>query len=483
MLVMLLPFVLGITLYESYALPLIAVLSTLLISGLGAWLLLPRKVAWCYASVAILLFGYIMAELRAPRPSLDYDTTVEMTLSIESPPSARDGYRIANGRIIEWWDGTRSHRANDRVVLWLRSASVDYGDEVTINGRLTERISRHASYDRLQHRRGKVGGVSISDRNIICYHHTSPSQSLQQRAITRLGQYTTDTISHAVVEAMVTGSRRNMPQSLREAYSRTGLSHLMAVSGLHLGIVTMVIGTLLVPLRFIHRGHRIANLLTIVATWLFAAMSGFSPSVIRAALMLSLLQISLFTSSRYSSLNSLAVAAFLMLVYRPDFLYDISFELSVLAVAGIVLWAVPVMRSMGGYGWLSRTTIITLSIGIAATLWTLPLVSHTFGNLPIASVILTPAVMLFSYLIVAFGIFTLILPTPLSVYCLNVAEWAAEMQNSIVEYSASLPFASIDYTMTEGDMWLCYSIYVTITLLTWSINRKKVVTLSYANTP
>lgn len=271
MLVMLLPFVLGITLYESYALPLIAVLSMLLISGLGAWLLLPRKIAWCYASVAILLFGYIMAELRAPRPSLDYDTTVEMTLSIESPPSARDSYRIANGRIIEWWDGTRSHRANDRVVLWLRSASVDYGDEVTINGLLTERISRHASYDRLQHRRGKVGGVSISDRNIICYHHTSPSQSLQQRAITRLGQHTTDTVSHAVVEAMVTGSRRNMPQSLREAYSRTGLSHLMAVSGLHLGIVTMVIGTLLVPLRFIHRGHRIANLLTIIATWLFAA--------------------------------------------------------------------------------------------------------------------------------------------------------------------------------------------------------------------
>lgn len=483
MLVMLLPFTLGIVLYESYVIPLVAVLVALFVASLCAWLFLDRRVSWCYAALATLLLGYTMAELRAPRPSLAYDTPMQLSLRVESQPVAREGYRMAEGRITGWSDGTRDHSADDKVVLWIRSDSIAYGHEVTIYGHLTERISRHASYDRLQHRRGRVGGVGISDRNIISYHPIALTPSLQQRALDRLGRHTVDSVAHAVVEAMVAGSRRNMPASLSAAYSQTGLAHLMAVSGLHLGIVAMVVVTLLLPLRFIHRGHRVANLLTVVAIWLFAAMSGMSPSVVRAALMFSLLQVSLFSSSRYSSLNALAVASFFMLVYRPDYLYDISFELSVLAVAGIVLWAVPVMRSVGGLRWLPRTMITTLAIGAAATLWTLPLVSHTFGNLPIASVVLTPMVMLFSYLVVAFGILSLILPVSLAAYSMSVAEWAAGVQNSVVSYSAALPYVALDYTVTEGVMWLCYALYIAITLVAWSVNRKKMVTLSYVNTP
>ena len=479
MLLVLIPFALGIVLYEYYALPLTVVLATLAITSICAWLLLPHRVAWGYIALALVIFGYAIAELRAPRPSLPYDTPSEIHIRIESQPIERNGYRRAEGRIVSWRDNSKEHTADDRVVLWLRSDSIGYGDEVAIEGVLVKRMSRNANYNRLLHRRGMVGGVGISDYNIIDYHPTTLSPTLQQRATERLSRFAKDTSSYAVVEAMVAGSRRLMPTPLRDAYSATGLSHLMAVSGLHLGIVAMVIATLLLPLSLIHRGHRIANLLTIVAIWFFAAMSGMSPSVVRAALMLSLLQLSLFASSRYSSLNALAVAAFAMLIYRPDYLYDISFELSVLAVMGIILWAVPMMRYTARLAWLPRTIINTFGIGIAATLWTLPLVSQTFGNLPIATIILTPAVMLFSYLVVAFGIFTLMLPTPIASLTAAVAEWAAGVQNIIVEYAATLPISNIDYTFAEWQTTLCYTIYIVITLLLWSINRKKVITLSY----
>ena len=482
MLVMLVPFVAGILLYESYALPIAAVLGALGVCGLGAWLLIPRKIAWLYTATATLLLGYTIAELRAPRPSLDYDTPTRMTLRIESTPAEREGYRTAEGRIIGWEADDVSHRADDRVTLWIRSDSVGYGDEVTIDGVLKERISRFESYDRLQHRRGRVGGVGISDRNIISYHTTELRPSLQQRAIERLIRHAGDTSSYAVVEAMVAGSRRLMPASLREAYSTTGLAHLMAVSGLHLGIVAVVINLLLIPLSFVRHGHRAANLLTIVALWLFAAMSGMSPSVTRAALMLSILQLALYSSSRYSSLNALSATALLMLVYRPDYLYDISFQLSVLAVAGIILWALPVMRTTRGLHGPMRMVVVTLIIGAAATLWTLPLVSYTFGNLPIASIVLTPAVMLFAYIIIIAGIATLILPTAIASTTAAIAEWAAGLQNNIVEYAARLPIAELRYTMTEGEVVLCYATYVAITLLVWGINRKKVVTLSYDDT-
>ena len=124
--------------------------------------------------------------------------------------------------------------------------------------------------------------MGISDYNIIGVTHSAPTD-LQSRAIARLDRYATDEASHATVVAMVAGSRHAMPNDLRDAYSKTGLSHLMAVSGLHLGIVLMVVGFMLLPLRFVHRGHRVAALLAIVAIWFYAIMSGASPSVVRAA--------------------------------------------------------------------------------------------------------------------------------------------------------------------------------------------------------
>ena len=90
--------------------------------------------------------------------------------------------------------------------------------------------------------------------------------------------------------------------------------------------------------------------------------------------------------------------------------------------------------------------------------------------------------MLFAYIIIIAGIATLILPTAIASTTAAIAEWAAGLQNSIVEYAARLPIAELRYTMTEGEVVLCYATYVAITLLVWGINRKKVVTLSYDDT-
>lgn len=476
------PFILGITIFESYVLPLEIVIAALLLSTLATWFLMPQWTAWGYAAVSFILLGYTIAELRAPISSTPYNVTTEMVVRVESTPNQRADYHIADGRIIEWIDSDGTHRADDRVVLWLRTDSIYYGDELNLCASLTPRISRHESYDRLMHRRGMVGGISVGSYNIIDKSHSHTKPSLQQRATELLRSHLRDSTSYAVVEAMVAGKRDLMPSALRQAYSTTGLAHLMAVSGLHLGIVMVIITSLLLPLRLIHHGHLIAHLITIIGVWLFAVMSGLSPSVIRAALMLSILQIALIGRWHYNSLNALSIAAFVMLCYRPNYLYDISFELSVLAVAGIVLWAVPIIRHIHFRGWLPRITITTITIGIAATLWTLPLVSHTFGNMPVASIVLTPAVMLFAYIVVICGILSLILPTSLASMTMAAAEWAASIQNGVVEYSATLPFHTINHTMSEVEMMLCYATYIAVTLLLASINRKKVVTLSYVDT-
>lgn len=476
MFLVLVPFVAGILIAESYALPLmmVAVLFVLMIVA-AAWTM-PRKITWGYAAMAIMLCGYLLAELRAPTSPVPYDETVEMVVGVESVPSERDDYRVADGRVDRWYDGEQWHDADCRVVLWLRVDSILHGDRLTIAGKVSNDISRHADYNALMHRRGFVGGVGVSDYNILSIHHVEPTD-MQSCAIRKLNRYAVDSDSHATVVAMVAGERRNMPKGLRAAYSATGLSHLMAVSGLHLGIVLMVVGSLLIPFYFVHGGHKLSTLLSIVAIWIYAIMSGASPSVVRAAIMFSVLMYANVVSASHNSVNVLAATVFAMLVYRPGYLYDVSFQLSVAAVCGIVVWCSPLIRGVRSWSRRAPRFAAPFIVGAVATLWTLPIVSHTFGNLPIVGVVLTPCVLLFSYAIVIGGILTIVLPTALALPFAVVAEWAAGVQNSIVMWAAELPFASVEYTMPGWGVALCYIIYTAITLLYWSKNQKKVVTL------
>ena len=110
-------------------------------------------------------------------------------------------------------------------------------------------------------------------------------------------------------------------------------------------------------------------------------------------------------------------------------------------------------------------------------MWTLPIVSYTFDNLPIIGVILTPCVLLFGYAVLVGGMFALVLPAAIAVPFITVAEWAAGVQNSIVMSASKLPFAAVDYTMPACGVALCYALYAAFTLLYWSKNQKKVVTL------
>lgn len=471
--VVLIPFVVGIALADVVVLPMgyVAALGALLL--VGVWLLRRHSVVWLYGVAALIVVGYMVAELRQVRGVVPLECELPMTIVLDSEPRQRDGYQLADGRIVACGE---VEEVDERVLLWIRDYELSVGDVVYGVMSLNGRLSRGEEYDRLLRRRGYVGGVGLNGYNIDSVKHSSATD-LQSRAIAKLRRAGSGSAVYATVEAMVTGSRRLFSADLRDAYSRTGLSHLMAVSGLHLGIVAMVVGWLLAPLRLLHRGHRLAGLLTIILLWVYATMSGLSPSVVRAALMFSVLLLSTLGSLRYDTLNALAAAILLMLVYRPNYLYDISFQLSVTAVVGIVVWGVPLLRRVrigGVVGWL----LSSLVVGVAATLWTLPIISHSFGNIPLIGVIATPFAIVTTSLIVALGIVALLLPDIVARPVVAVAEWCAEVQNGAVEWLAQMSWSSFGYTLSERGVWLYYALFVVITIVIWSINRKKVVTLS-----
>lgn len=475
MLVVLIPFVAGISLEECVACPMVVLLVVAVLMALLAWRTIGRAISYLYVAVALLVVGMAVARLGERGSTIPYDRTIEMEIVVESMPAPRGDYLLADGRVVGWCDD-EWRAADERVQLWIRAKGVAWGSRLTVVGSLRERMSRYEGYNTQLRRRGYVGGVSITDISLLDIVPEA-QRGLQRRAVESLGRYVGEPRADAVVVAMVAGSRAGLPDDLRDAYSRSGLAHLMAVSGLHLGIVVMAIGTLLLPLILLPSGHLLRDVLVIVGLWLFALASGASPSVLRAAVMVTVLYTSYALSSHYNSLNALSATVFVMLLYRANYLYDISFQLSVLAVMGIILWGVPICSRLLHRGVVERWVLSTIVVGVVATLWTLPLISSTFGRVPLVGVVLTPVAMVSSYLIIGCGLLAMVMPAPLHIPFKAVAEWAAEWQNMVVEGACAIPYGSVEYTISEGGVAIYYGVLLIITLTAWSIKRKKRVTL------
>ena len=472
MLFVVIPAIVGIILASHFAIPVVVLCCAIGLSTLGALYARPRGVAYGFVVLLVTLFGALLVLTRQSVATTPYDRAVEMQIGIVSPIAERAEYSVAEGRIEGWCEDGVWHDAEERVQLWLRTDMLRYGDRAHIVGQLRERISKYGDYDALMHNRGYVGGVAVSEWQILDVKH-DVAGGLRRYAIEKVERYVRDSASHSVVEGMVVGARYGMPKALRDAYSVTGLSHILAVSGLHLGIIVLVISMLLKPLKLIHHGHIIADILTVVILWLFVAISGASPSVVRAALMFSVLILVKNSTAHYNPLNALSFAIFMMLCYNPQTLYDISFQLSVLAVLGIVAWGVPIVRNIRFKSHLATSVISTFVIGVVATLWTLPIVSATFDNIPIVGVVATPVVLVTAYAIVGCGVMTLILPHPVAQYFALCAEWMASVQNIVVEWFASLPFASVQHTLSASAIAIYYTLFAIVTLLIWSRKPKK----------
>ena len=476
MLLVIIPFIAGVILANNFDAPIWALCSAIVVATVGTLYARPQGVAYCFVALLIMSFGMLVVELRQSPATMPYNRTVEMDISLVSPIAEREGYSVAEGHIERWLGDDCWHDANDRVQLWLRTDRLTYGDRAHIVGELKKRISKYEGYNALMHNRGYVGGVGISDAQILDIE-CDKAGGLRRYAIEKLGRYARDTASHSVVEGMVVGSRHSMSTKLREAYSATGLSHILAVSGLHLGIIVLVISLFLTPLKLITFGHIVADILTVAVLWLFVAICGASPSVVRAALMFSVLILIRNSTGHYNPINALAFTIFLMLCYNPQMLYDISFQLSVLAVVGIVAWGAPIVRNLGFKSRIATALTSTVVIGAVATLWTMPVVSATFDNIPVVGVMATPVVLITAYAIVGCGVMTLILPHPVAQYFALCAEWLASVQNSVVEWFAALPFASIEHTISSPAIAIYYTLFALVTLLIWS-RKPKVKKLS-----
>ena len=431
------PLAAGILLADHYVLPLWLLVGGFLVCGILA-LLADDRGANLATLGAILLFGMTVTELRHT-PAPPTGTPGEYEIIVRERLSEREG-KTASGTTIR-------ARRNSATGEWL------VGTLYLNRSSLLLRDTLHRE---------------LSPKHLSLFLH--------ERAVARLDRLALAPDEQALCNAMTAGDRRSLSPALRAAYSRSGTSHLLAVSGLHVGIVFLLANLLLWWLPLFRHGHILRNIAVILLIWLYAATTGFPPSVVRAALMFSVLQFALASSSEYVGMNTLAGVAFVMLLFHPDYLFDISFQLSFIAVAGIIAWGLPLCRLLRTRRKSIDMLTATLAIGFSASAATAPLISHTFGQISVVGLTLNPVVILLSYVVVGSCTLWLVIPgTALAPLFSVVAGFAARAQNELIRAAAALPAAALDIRLTTTQCWSVYGLFIFATLLLWSAERKKSV--------
>lgn len=413
---------------------------------------------------ALLFLGATLHSMSFCR-EVPYDKPLNMWLEVEQMTALRSGYTSTEARVIECEEASVEGR---KVVIWGDSLlCLSANDRLGVCLPLRRFRAEREGYAKLMHNRGFVGSVSISSRTNYEYK-PSERRSLHDIATERLKGLLSEGDARGVVLAMTVGERGEITAELRQAYAESGTSHLLAVSGLHVGIIFFIINLLLVPLAMLRYGNVVRSVAVVVLIWLYVVLCGMSPSAIRAAIMFSLLQLSITSLKSYNSINILATTAFVMLLLDTRLLFDISFELSFIAVAGILLWAVPFYGFVRTRFRIVNSLIAVMCVGVASTLVTLPLVASTFSVVSLVGVLINPVVILLAYGVVMFGMVSLLLPAaaPLA---LAFAEW----QNRVVVWAAELPYSHFDYNVSEGAMWSIYALFAVVSLIFFVIQRKK----------
>lgn len=277
----------------------------------------------------------------------------------------------------------------------------------------------------------------------------------------------------AVLEALTLGYKTDLDDETISSFQTSGAMHILAVSGLHTGIIMLITNILLSFMDYSRKTRCIKSVIIILILWGFAAITGFSSSVCRSALMFSIMQMAQIMNRNGNTFHSLAVSAFILLIINPLLIFNVGFGLSYLAVLAIISimplferlrkeekpWLRSRLQNIMHDIWKYLLGIILVSI--AAQIGTGVLSIKTFGVFPVYFIITNIIVIPLSYFIMIGAIALLIssLWTPAMELLAPVMKFLLRMLTGTVSGIEELPMSSIrDITMSDFSACMIYAI-------------------------
>ena len=337
---------------------------------------------------------------------------------VDDPRPREDRVQLVLGDLAMARDGV-AHRLGDRLLVWLpRGVDTGAGDRLLVVSRveLAEDFEGFAYREYLQ--RQGVGAIARARSAEVVAKASGPAAVLAGLRGTLLGGLN-DFVPEpeaALGAGILLGVRSAIAPEINDAFAAAGLTHVVAISGWNIAIVAALVTAAVQPLSRRPGGRWTTAAVAAATVAGYVLLTGASPSVVRAALMAAAMLVARLGGSRAHAASALALAALVMLLAAPPVLWDVGFQLSLLATAGLVWFGAPIERRLRRWpGWIREPVALTL----AAQLTTLPVILVNFERLslvaPIANVLVVPFVpvaMLFSAIASVAGVLHEILPLP-----------------------------------------------------------------------
>lgn len=213
----------------------------------------------------------------------------------------------------------------------------------------------------------------------------------------------------AIINALLLGQRQDISKEVYTSYTNAGAIHILAVSGLHVGIILLILSFVFKPIERFKNGKLIKTILLVSCLWCFALIAGLSASVTRAVTMFSIVAIALNLKRPTNVYNTLAISMFVILLFKPLFLFDVGFQLSYLAVFAIVAIDPMLYKLWKPKNWLLDKYWHTLTITISAQFGIIPISLFYFHQFPSLFFISNLVIIPFLGIILGLGILIILL--------------------------------------------------------------------------
>jgi len=411
-------FISGILFWDSLSLSFESALTTLFValliylalSEVNYTTILKSRIVFLFIAI-ISTGGVVVALNRTTSKTITEGTSV--LLSVEEIALTDKDWRKSICRVNSLLIDNSVEQHDEKILLFFNSSQIQEGDVLLVQTNLKNIENRNnpgefnvKAYwnNKNIYKIGFVGEDDFKLIRTVDYPWWVKWNTNVRSYLTEKLKIALDGESLGVAVALLLGDKQLLTNEVRSSFSNAGAMHVLAVSGLHVGIVLVILMFILGRFtRFISKKNAI--LISIAIIWFYAGITGFSPSVLRASFMFSLLAIAQISSRSNNPINILFFSAFVLLLMEPLWIYDIGFQLSYLAMCGIYILYTPLSKLIYVRNKLVRKVWQVTAVGLSAQLLTVPLTLYYFHQFPNYFVLTNIGMMVFSGLLLGIGLF------------------------------------------------------------------------------
>lgn len=360
---------------------------------------------------------------------------------------------------------------------------LEYGDKILISKKLVAiknsgnpgafNYQRYAAFQQVFHNvfLKRTDWVKLENKSINPFRQFL--FTARKNILTILQTHIPDKNELGIAEALLIGYTNDLDKDLVQAYSNTGVVHIIAISGMHLGLIYGMLIWLFARIPVIKRSKTTQAILILSCLWLFSLLTGGAASVIRSAVMFSFITVGKMLFKKETSIySSLAASALVMLCYNPYYLWDVGFQLSYLAVVGIVVFQKPIYNLFYFKNTIADNIWKAAALTTAAQILTFPVCIYYFHQFPLlflstnlVAVPLSTAILYAEILLVAFSWIPLV-----SAYAGKLTTWLLWLMNKFILWVNELPFAVWD--KIPANIFTTWLLYATVIFFAaWLMNK------------